>query len=313
MNHQFQQTNCLLCGSSESETVYTTTTQMMINDGAEFHYECCNDCGLIYLNPRIAEQELGAYYPSYYLPYRGGKAWGRFATLVNRAQKKIDRKRVRIARNCLPQKDSRVLDVGCGNPSFLRQLVKQGYHGTGIDFKAEGWDDETPENDRLQLFEVDPKEFHSEKPYDLITMWHYLEHDYNPAKTLQHLREMAHADTRLVIEVPDYDSISRKRFGEKWEGFHAPRHTAVYTATTLKSMLNKNGWEVVDAKKFGTLNPYSLWWMSKMEARELDWSKSMEPHFWGYMAGMIRTAPLFALKRWIRTGVQLVTARPQKK
>lgn len=313
MSHQYQQTKCLLCGSSKSETVYTTKTHMMRDDGARFHFNCCSDCHLVYLNPQVVEEELGAYYPSYYLPYRGAKAWGRFAKMVENSQRKIDLKRVKLARKFLNTTKARVLDVGCGNPTFLQQLSKVGYDCTGIDFKSEGWEENQKSNEKLNLIEGDPNDLHSETPFDLITMWHYLEHDYHPRKTLEHLLNLSHSNTRLVIEVPDYDSISRKLFGSDWEGFHAPRHTAIYTAKTLKSMLEKSGWEVEKAQKYGTLDAYSLWWMSKMERRKIDWSGSMEPHFWSYVRGMMATLPLFLLKPWLRTGVQLVTARPQKK
>lgn len=312
MSHLYQITNCLLCGSSKSQTVYTTKTHMMNDDGARFHFECCKECQLIYLNPQVLETHLADYYPSYYLPYRGAKAWGKFAKLVEMSQRRIDLKRVKIARKFLYNSDARVLDVGCGNPTFLHHLSKFGYNCTGLDFKSEGWEGYSNGNERLDLIQQDTIDHQSESAYDLITMWHYLEHDYHPYQTLKHLHNLSHANSRLVIEVPDYDSISRKFFGTYWEGFHAPRHTAIYTSATLKKMLNSSGWEVEESLKYGTLDSYSLWWMSKMERKEIDWSASMEPHFWGYVRGMISTTPLLLLKPWLKTGVQLVTARPQK-
>ena len=241
MSHQFQETSCLLCGSNESENVYTTKTHMMKDDGARFHFERCNNCHLVYINPQVSEKELGVYYPNYYLPYRGEKAWGKFANLVKNSQRKTDLKRVKIARKFLSSTKSNILDVGCGNPTFLQQLTKYGYTCTGIDFKSEGWDEQQVENEQMHLIEGDPNDFQFDTSFDLITMWHYLEHDYNPRKTLEHIRNFSHRDTRLVIEVPDYDSISRKFFGANWQGFHAPRHTAIYIPSALKKVLEKSG------------------------------------------------------------------------
>gem|GEM_PF-3879464 len=53
-------------------------------------FDRCEDCKLVILNPRVAPDELGEYYKSYYLPYRGDKAWGKYADMVAKDQSKID-------------------------------------------------------------------------------------------------------------------------------------------------------------------------------------------------------------------------------
>jgi hypothetical protein len=126
---------------------------------------------------------------------------------------------------------------------------------------------------------------------DIITMWHYLEHDYDPVETLKRLKSIAHSQTTLIIEVPNYDSESRKKFGEHWAGFHTPRHTFLFTPETISLALRQSGWKVKNINTFGTLDPYVLYWMSKMEQKEIDWSKSMDSEFFDYVMGMIKFLP----------------------
>jgi len=60
---------------------------------------------------------LGQYYQEYYLPYRGGSAWGRYNRLVEKDQLKIDRQRANLVKSYIT--DGVVLDIGCGKPTFL--------------------------------------------------------------------------------------------------------------------------------------------------------------------------------------------------
>jgi SAM-dependent methyltransferase len=226
---------------------------------------------------------------------------------------------VRRARRALAATDAgdgasgRVLDVGCGHPTFLRRLVDRvpDVHATGIDFVDSGWRDTPAMWHGLTLIETDPVDFTADDSYDLITMWHYLEHDYHPVDTLRRMREFAHPGTRLLVEVPDLNGWSRRLFGAAWEGWHAPRHTAVYSGATLAGTLERAGWDVVRRTTRGTLDTYALWWMSRMEQVGIDWSASMESRFLPFMAGRIVTAPLFLLEGILPLGVQLIEARPQ--
>jgi len=75
-------------------------------------------------------------------------------------------------------------------------------------------------------------------------------------------------------------------------------------------LLDRSGWNTIDSYRYGTLDPYTLVWMSKMEQQNIDWSKSMEGRFWGYVAGMAAYLP----KRLNRSGRGFMTivAEPKK-
>jgi ubiquinone/menaquinone biosynthesis C-methylase UbiE len=278
-----------------------------------FHFVQCPECGATHLNPPIPPEALEAYYPDYYLPYRGPAAWGRFAPLAARGQAITDRKRVRRALAAIGHaRGAHVFDVGCGHPTFLRQLRDRGpeLKLTGIDFVDSGWRDDRAAWDGIELIQADPAVYEADEPFDLITMWHYLEHDYHPVDTLRRMRAVSHRGTRLLIEVPDLNSLSRRRYGANWEGWHAPRHTVLYTRDVLARTLERAGWTVVSHTTRGTLDTFALWWMSAMERRGIDWNTSMEGRFVPFMVGRILSAPLFMLEGVLPHGVQLVEARP---
>lgn len=300
--------HCLACQHQHFRSIQRT--HAMMHPTAEvFNFDQCQHCGLVFLNPRVPAAELMHYYTDYYLPYRGERAWGKYAPLVASSQAKIDRQRVKLVEQFVNlSSQETVIDVGCGKPTFLEQLYRKSKcRAIGTDFSDAGWKNEPNRfaNLDLRVGEIKALELPTA---DVFTMWHYLEHDYDPAQTLSNLRQYAQSDTHLIIEVPNYDSDSRRRFGAYWAGWHTPRHTALYTPASLQTLLENNGWQVKEMRTHGTLDPYSLYWMSAMEQRGIDWSKSMEGKFINYVIGMVKFLP----KRWTSTslGVMTATATP---
>ncbi len=304
---------CLACGNDNFQH-YIDTKAQMHKEPEQFSFVECNVCGLAMLNPRVKPDYLKDYYTNYYLPFRGPQAWGKYAPLVERNLRKTDEKRVKLAKRFANiNSKNRVLDVGCGKPTFLKMLHEQtGCYVKGIDFTDEGWKAEADNYRKIDLEVAEFDQFSDEKPYDLITMWHYLEHDYAPQKTLRQMLNAVHKDSKLIIEVPNLNSWTRKLQKENWEGFHTPRHTAIYNPETIKVLLENCGWAIEKINQHGTLDPYPLFWMGQMEKKGIDWSRSMESKFVGFVAGMMLTAPIFALKKWLSAGVMTIVAHPKK-
>ena len=149
------------------------------------------------------------------------------------------------------------------------------------------------------------------EPIDLVTMWHVLEHDYDPLRTLGRLRQRCRAGGALLVEVPDFDSLTRRTQGRWWAGLHTPRHTAVYTRATLRALLERAGWRVERQDRYGTLDPYVLWWLGRQErvGRPLD--GSLEQAFPGFLLGRMLALPVTALQRWLPLGIQVALARAE--
>jgi 2-polyprenyl-3-methyl-5-hydroxy-6-metoxy-1,4-benzoquinol methylase len=305
-------TNCLACNSTNFEAFEQTIAMMHQNLPTEYNFNKCNDCSLVFLNPRVDENELGQFYTPSYLPYRIEEAWGKYASFVKQDQQKIDKKRVqRLIKHSTLTPQSRILDIGCGKPTFLACLHNM-VEATliGLDFTDEGWKNDRDSYQKINLRTGEIADLGNEKPMDVITMWHYLEHDYQPQQHLKQLLNYSHANTRLIVEVPNFNSYTRKKFGKHWSGYHTPRHTALYSPNNIEMMLKNSGWKVDEILTYGTLNPYTLHWMSRMEQKGINWSDSMEPRFIGYVLGMVFNAPVYLLQKYFSMGFMTIIARP---
>jgi 2-polyprenyl-3-methyl-5-hydroxy-6-metoxy-1,4-benzoquinol methylase len=310
-----QLTHCLACNATNKESFIQTSAMMHEHSPTSYNFDRCNHCGLVFLNPRVLETALGKFYTSAYLPYRVEEAWGKYASYVKQDQLNIDNARVnRLKAHHQLTNQSRILDVGCGKPSFLACLRKQ-TNATliGLDFSDEGWKNEPNTYNNIDLRIGEVVDMEGEKPVDVITMWHYLEHDYNPQLHLKQLLGIAHAQTKLIVEVPNFDSYTRRRFGQHWAGYHTPRHTALYAPNNIELLLKNSGWEVEQVMTYGTLHPHTLHWMSRMEQQGIDWSASMENRFVGFVASMLFNAPLYLLQKFFSMGFMTIVARPSER
>lgn len=277
-------TECLACNSTNFEAFEQTIAMMHQNLPEKYNFDRCNACGLVFLNPRVDETELRQFYTASYLPYRVEEAWGKYASFVKQDQLQIDKARVqRLIKHNNLSMQSRILDIGCGKPTFLVSLRNSIQANLiGMDFSDEGWKNERNSYHNIDLRTGEIADLGNEKPMDIITMWHYLEHDYQPQQHLKQLLNYSHAHTRLIVEVPNFNSYTRNKFGKHWSGYHTPRHTALYSPKNIELMLKNSGWQVDKILTYGTLNPYTLHWISRMEQKEIDWSASMESKFIGY-------------------------------
>lgn len=278
-----------------------------------FNFDQCANCQLIFLNPRVNLDNLKNYYTSYYLPYRGSEAWGKYSKLVEGSQKKLDLKRVKwVKEMCSVSPKSLILDVGCGNPSFLKACQQELNCKTlGIDFSDEGWKEQSTLFKGLDLQVAEIKDLSLNLKPDIITMWHYLEHDYTPLENLTYLKSIAKPSTTLIIEIPNFDSISRKKYNENWAGWHTPRHTSLFSPDNIKLLLDKSGWNVSQLLTYGTLNPYLLFWMSEIEQKGIQWNKNMENEFWDFVIGMLKFMPTKWNEKKLSLGIMTVIATPK--
>ena len=278
-----------------------------------FNFDQCEDCKLVFLNPRVPLDQLKNYYTSNYLPYRGAKAWGKYEKLVEISQKKLDRKRVKCTKDAhILSPDSLILDIGCGRPSFLKACKQTiNCRTIGIDFSDEGWKNEPDQFEGLDLQVAEIQDLSSSLQPDVITMWHYLEHDYSPFENLRYLKSISKPSTTLIIEIPNFDSTSSKKYGENWAGWHAPRHISLFSPDNIGLLLQKSGWKVSQLLTYGTIDPYLLYWMSDMEKKEIKWDKNMEDEFLRFMLRILR----FRIKNWRNKrssqGIMTIIATPE--
>lgn len=302
---------CPLCGSTQLSALLRSAAQMSPRKES-FQFARCRHCDLVHLNPRVVEEDIGLFYGRDYPPHLGADAWGRYAPLVRVAQQQTDRFRVRLTTQFAQlSARSRVLDVGCGQPSFLDRLHRD-LHAScvGVDASDGGWRAAPDRFASLTLLRGTVHDVTLQPTFDAITMWHAIEHEPHPVAALRRLRTLAAGHTALVIETPNYDSLTRRAHGSCWAGFHTPRHTAIYTPATLDRLLDTAGWRLAHVRTWGSLDAYLLWWLGRQDAKGTIREGSLEGLFPSFVAGKIASWPVRWAERSVSLGLMLAVARP---
>jgi SAM-dependent methyltransferase len=80
--------------------------------------------------------------------------------------------------------------------------------------------------------------------FDVITMWQSLEHVSYPLAVLRAAYELLIPGGKLIVAVPNYESLAAEWFGEYWNGLELPRHLTHFVPRTLSEMLQASGFRV---------------------------------------------------------------------
>lgn len=305
---QFETVTCYHCGSSNALPLVTAEEDLTGKPG-RFQFVICQDCELAYQNPRLKLEFIGAYYDDEYIAHRKKTDWGLLTPLYEWAMGKHDRDKLALVNRFAPlSTESQILDVGCGAGTFLAQAHQVfGAAVSGVDFKDLTHLPNFKQIDfHLGLFYEQP---FTGRRFDLVTMWHFLEHDYDPERTLRHARKLLGANGRLIIEVPRLDSVSYRLFKERWPGLQAPQHTALYSRKTLLEMVTKAGLEIVEYLPYGAFPAYFYLFAGAafkiLRGRGLNLSRAIYPYF----LGQLILLPVLLFERRLNLAMQTVICR----
>src|SRR5690242_11322994 len=305
---RFEAVACYLCGGT-SHTPLVEAQDDLTGKPGRFQFVSCARCGLAYQNPRLRLEHIGAYYDDEYIAHRKKTDWGVLTPLYRWAMAKHDRDKLKLVRRYLTlSANTRVLDIGCGAGTFLAAVQREtAAPVTGVDFKDLShlpWMRDV--EFRCGLFYEQPLE---QRAFDLITMWHFLEHDYDPLRTLRCARDRLSDVGRLMIEVPRLDSVSFRLYRERWPGLQAPQHTILYTKATLLETVREAGLEVVDYLPWGAFPPYFYLFSGAafklLKGRGLNLSRAIYPYF----LGQALLSPVLLFQKRLNLAMQTVVCR----
>ncbi|MBX3203330.1 MAG: class I SAM-dependent methyltransferase [Labilithrix sp.] len=142
----------------------------------------------------------------------------------------------------------RLLDVGCGSGAFARLMSRRGFDAVGVEPFSLGRPVDEP---NLRLVRAPLERVRGDLgAFDVITMWHVLEHLGSPRPTLESLGEHLRPGGVVVISVPNFESWQSQLFKGGWFHLDPPRHVTHFDRATLTSLIDEAGFEIVGERTF---------------------------------------------------------------
>ncbi|HBR16116.1 MAG TPA: hypothetical protein DD725_00690 [Deltaproteobacteria bacterium] len=237
-----ENTGCAVCGVDNStpfvEAQNTHGSHFL--SGERFTLVKCKSCGLVYINPRPSQTEIKKYYASdYYVSGAGIKA-----SLERLLTNYFLNKKKNLVKSF--KKNGKILDVGCGDGRFISLFASdEKWNAYGIEPNPVGYD-LSSQISKAKIFNMELSECRfPEADFDVITMWHVLEHIYEPNKLLLEIKRILKGEGILIVGVPHISCVGFRLGKKNWFHLDAPRHTYHYNPQTIKMLLNKNGFDII--------------------------------------------------------------------
>lgn len=211
----------------------------------------CTGCGLGRLLPQPTAEQIAAFYPSEYYGTQGAK----FEPLTELLVRLLSWRRARFLVRGLPN-DARILDVGCGRGTILSAIAELGYEAHGFERDWEAMSGLTG-NVQLRVAESLSEAKYPSSHFQLVVLWHVLEHLPDAAGTLSEIHRLLAPGGRLVVAVPNFSSRQAQWAGA--DSFHLdlPRHLFHFPVEALRQLLENTGFTVRSEHHFSLRhNPF---------------------------------------------------------
>ncbi len=237
---------CPICGSTDYRHFLTRKDYYLFLPG-DFRLVQCTACGLVYLNPRPSADSLDEIYPQEYGPYTIGvreESW-----LQRRMRTYGLYKRGKAIQRY--KKSGRLLDVGCATGDFLFEMQQfLGWELCGVE-PSQAASEYARKKLQLSIQKASVEEaIYPDDYFDVITMWNVIEHVPDPTAVLLKIRKWLKPDGILIFNTPNLDSLDARLLGPYWAGFELPRHFLIFSRQTLKTLLTRAGFKMIDSRCF---------------------------------------------------------------
>jgi SAM-dependent methyltransferase len=156
-------------------------------------------------------------------------------------------------------KKGRILDIGCGRGEFLSLMKNRGWEAIGLELNEEtAWNARNAFGLEIWTDSLADARF-EDNSFDVITLWHVLEHLPNPVLTIEECRRILKPSGLIVIALPHFGSLQARISGKYWFHLDLPYHLFHFTDKNLELLLRKFSLRVQKTLQFSLeFNPFGF-------------------------------------------------------
>ncbi len=243
--------SCLVCGSTDSAVLFAAKDHLV--SGEDFVLKRCSVCGFTFTADPPDEKDIAKFYLSEDYISHSDKKQSLTDRLYHLARNFMLRKKYNLVRKMsggekftLTDKGSSrgkstLVDIGSGTGYFADYMNRNSWNVTGIELSDRAREYSIS---RFGLTVISPREISSikDRSADCVTLWHVLEHLYEPGMWLREIKRILKDDGKCIIALPNIKSADAEWFGNEWAALDVPRHLWHFSPETLPAYIKEHGY-----------------------------------------------------------------------
>ncbi len=218
---EFQINQCPVCGETEFSP-FLTTTDFFVS-GETFEIRQCIGCETKITFKAEDEDHISRYYQSEEYISHSNTGKGIVNYIYHHVRKYMLGRKRKLIERAVGNRQGHILDVGTGTGFFLKEMKMHGWHAEGTEKSTEARKF-AEDHLNLKLKPDDALLDLKENSFDVITLWHVLEHIHRLNEYMDTFSQLLKPEGKLIIALPNWASYDARHYGRFWAAWDVPRH-----------------------------------------------------------------------------------------
>lgn len=237
--------NCPVCGSANIYFILNAKDHTVSHQYFEIWQ--CDNCTLRFTQNVPVKENIGRYYQSAEYISHSNTNKGLVNKLYHSVRSFTLQSKRRLVEKGSNKKQGSLLDIGAGTGAFASTMKKAGWTVVALE------PDKTARINAEKAFQVQlyPAENLFNLPsnsFNVITLWHVLEHVHELHKYLEIFHALLTERGTLIIAVPNYTSFDAKAYAEDWAAYDVPRHLYHFSPQSMHILLKTHNFKLIQQK-----------------------------------------------------------------
>jgi len=234
--------NCPICYNSNF-SLYIESKDFSVSQ-EPFSIVSCAICDFHFTNPKPLDEDLNKYYISNHYISHNNTSRNLFEKTYQIIRKFAINRKFSFILSFF--KTGKILDIGCGTGDFLNKCKNENWETKGVE------PSEIARNQARKNFKLDVEKSSDlsklKAGFDIITMWHVLEHVPNLNETIVELKRLINPKGKIIIAVPNLESYDAKYYKKYWAAYDLPIHLYHFSKKTISTLFEKHGFSLIKTK-----------------------------------------------------------------